>query len=474
MENASQSVLWSSIQKFATQGVQLLISLVLARLILPAEYGLIAMLTIFIGIAQAFVDCGFNNALIQKQNRTEIDYSTVFYFNIAVASFLYFILFAFSGLIAQFYEEPLLEPLTKWVSLSIIISSLSVVQRAKLSIEHNFKIQAIVSLISVAIGGFIGIIMAYRGMGVWALVAQTLSSQALTTGLFFVFSKWRPILVFSWSSFKVLFKFGYKILLSGLISVVYNNIYSLVIGKFYCPEQLGYYSKANSLTQMPTSSIAFSLQNALYPYLCEAQNDDKRLLDLFMKYLRLVMYIILPLCGCVFVLAKPFVLSILTTKWAPAITYIQILIIAYLFYPLCYINCQTLNVKGRSDLFLKTDIIVKIASLVILAASVPFGVKVMCYSMVFFYLFNYIVVVINLKKVIQTSLVSQFKAILPILAITLLSSVCAYLVISFFKSDIIQLIVGGISFILIYYLLSKIAKIKELTFLVDYLKRIRN
>lgn len=471
-ETASQSVFWSAVNRFSTQAIQFVVSLVIARLVDPSEFGLIAMLGIFISISQVFVDSGFNNALIQKQGRTDVDYSTIFYFNIGIAITLYILLFFCAPLIASFYKQPVLVPLTRWVALSIIVSSLTLIQRTRLVISHNFKSQAIIAIAAVVVSGAVGIGCAIKGLGVWALVSQTLSSGIVTLVLYWIGSKWRPLLVFSKESFRSLFSFGSKILASGILNSIYTNLYNLVIGKVYTSSDLGYYTKANSITQMPTTSLAVTLQGAIYPFLCEAQNDDQRLKTIFLKYTRMICFVIFPIVACIFVLAEPFVLSVLTDKWLPAVQMIQILILAYSLYPLCYINCQTLNVKGRSDLFLKTDLLVKGISVIILAASVPFGITVMCWSMVLFYGINYVIVTYNVKKVVDTNILEQIKVITPSAVLSIAAGVITFIVILFFSNSWAKLIVGGIFYCCIYYLLSKLFKMKEIDLLGKYVRQI--
>ena len=471
-ETASQSVFWSGVNRFSTEAIQFVVSLVIARLVAPSEFGLIAMLSIFISISKVFVDSGFHNALIQKQGRTDVDYSTIFYFNIGVASLLYAILFFCAPLIASFYKQPVLVPLTRWVALSIIISSLTLIQRTRLVISHNFKYQAAISIAAVITSGTVGILCALKGMGVWALVSQTLTSGIVATTLYWVCSKWRPLLVFSKDSFKSLFSFGSKILVSGILNAIYRNLYNLVIGKAYTPSDLGFYTKANSLTQMPTTSLAFTLQGAIYPFLCEAQNDNARLKTIFLKYTRMICFVIFPIVALVFVLAKPFVIVILTDKWLPAVPLMQILILAYALYPLCYINCQTLNVKGRSDLFLKTDLLVKGISVFILAASVPFGIKVMCWSMVLFYIINYVIVSYNVKKVVDANIFEQIKASTPSAVLSIASGAITLVVIFSFSNSWVKLIVGGGCFLGVYYVLARMFKMKELDLLSQYVRQI--
>lgn len=243
---AVKSVMWSSIERFSVQGIQFILSIVIARLVTPSEYGLIAMLSIFLAIAQTFIDSGFSNALIQKQGRTETDNSTVFYFNIAVSIIVYGMLYGAAPFIADFYKEPLLTTVTRWIGLNIIISAFSIVQRAILIIKLDFKTQAKASLIAVILSGGVGIAFAYYGYGVWALVIQAIASNFINTFLLWIFAKWTPAFRYSWQSFRTLFAFGSKLLLSGLLHTIYMNLYSLVIGKKFSAVEVGYFNRAST------------------------------------------------------------------------------------------------------------------------------------------------------------------------------------------------------------------------------------
>ena len=245
-------VLWSCVERFSVQGIQFVIMVIMARILLPSDYGMIGMLAIFIAIAQTLIDSGFSNALIQKKDRSEIDYSTVFYFNIAVGIVLYFILFFSSPLIARFYNTPELTGLTRVLALNLFINSLAVVQRAILSIKIDFKTQAKASFSAAIISGIVGIVMAYTGFGVWSLAVQTVLNAFVNTVLLWIFSKWIPLKVFSFESFKKLFAFGSKLLASGLLDTIYRNIYTIVIGKKFASTDLGYFTRADQFAQFPS------------------------------------------------------------------------------------------------------------------------------------------------------------------------------------------------------------------------------
>ena len=245
-------VLWSCVERFSVQGIQFVIMVIMARILLPSDYGMIGMLAIFIAIAQTLIDSGFSNALIQKKDRSEIDYSTVFYFNIVVGIILYFILFFSSPLIARFYNTPELTGLTRVLALNLFINSLAVVQRAILSIKIDFKTQAKASFSAAIISGIVGIVMAYTGFGVWSLAVQTVLNAFVNTVLLWIFSKWIPLKVFSFESFKKLFAFGSKLLASGLLDTIYRNIYTIVIGKKFASTDLGYFTRADQFAQFPS------------------------------------------------------------------------------------------------------------------------------------------------------------------------------------------------------------------------------
>ena len=348
---AVKGVMWSAVERFSVQGIQFVLTIIIARLVLPSDYGLIAMLSIFLAIAQVFVDSGFSNALIQKKDRTETDFSTVFYFNIIISVVFYLFLYFSAPYIASFYKEPDLSSVTRWIGLNIIIAGFSIVQRAKLTINVDFKRQAKASLSAVLISGIMGILLAYKGWGVWALVTQTLSNSLLNTLLLWIFAKWIPKWVFSRESFNTLFSFGSKLLLSGLLHTVYINLYSLVIGRRYTSIDVGFYNRAYQFASFPSINIVGIINRVIFPIQCEIQDDNERLKKSFLKYLRISCFIIFPLMIIVAVLSKPLILLLLTEKWLPAAELLPILCFAYMWYPVMVVNNQILNVKGRSDYF---------------------------------------------------------------------------------------------------------------------------
>jgi O-antigen/teichoic acid export membrane protein len=467
---AVKGVMWSAVERFSVQGIQFVLSIIIARLIAPSEYGLIAMLGIFISIAQSFIDSGFSNALIQKKDRNETDYSTVFYFNIIISIVIYLILFFSAPYIAMFYKEPQLESVTKWVGLGLIISGFSIVQRAKLTISLNFKIQTKASLNAVIISGIAGIILACNGFGVWALVFQTLLNNGLNALLLWILTHWTPAWTFSWKSFNTLFSFGSKLLIGGLLHTIYTHLYTLVIGRWYSATNVGYYSRAHSLAIFPSSNIVGIITRAMYPVLCQLQEDELRLKNYFIQCIRLSCFFVFPLMIGVAVLSKPLVQLILTDKWLPAAGLLPILCIAYMWDPVMNINWLILSVKGRTDLSLKSEIIKKLLSVTILILSIPFGIHVMCCGILLYNICDIIIIFFFVKKVIRITFWEEMKELLPLLGISLLMGGSIYFAISFFSFSWLKLLVGTFIGIGIYALFSFLFHFPEINYIKLQLK----
>ncbi|WP_278623840.1 lipopolysaccharide biosynthesis protein [Parabacteroides gordonii] len=468
---AVKGVMWSAVERFSVQGIQFVLTIIIARLVLPSDYGLIAMLSIFLAIAQVFVDSGFSNALIQKKDRTETDFSTVFYFNIFISVISYLLLYFSAPYIASFYKEPDLSSVTRWIGLTIIISSLSIVQRAKLTINIDFKKQAKASLTAVLISGIIGIILAYKDWGVWALVVQSLSNSLLSTILLWTFTKWTPLFVFSTESFKVLFSFGSKLLLSGLLHTIYVNLYSLVIGRKYSSMDVGFYNRAYQFACFPSISIVGIINRVIFPIQCEIQNDKERLKSSFIKYLRMSCFIVFPLMTTLAILSKQLTLLILTEKWLPTAELLSILCFAYMWYPIMFVNNQILNVKGHSDYYLYAEIIKKIVAIIILLITLPFGVKALCWGLVIYNFLDITIIIYYSKKVISTGYLEQLRNIFPFLITTLVMGGCTYGSIYLFQSHFaLQLIVGIITAIISYIFINIILKTQEISNIYYFIK----
>lgn len=464
-------VIWSAIDRFSTQGIQFIFSILIARLLMPSDYGVIAMLGIFLAVSQTFIDSGFGTALVQKANRTETDFSTVFYFNIVVAILFYILLWFSSPYIASFYDIPMLKDVTRVVALTLVFSALGGIQNAKLSIAIDFKTRAIISLISALSTGCVGLYMAYSGYGAWALVFQMVFSSLLNTILLWCFVRWIPKLVFSWHSFRQLFSFGSKLLASALLDTIYNNVYTLVIGKVYSSSALGLYSRASGLAQYPSSNITGVLQGVTFPVLCSIQNDENRLVDAYKRFVRMSAFIIFPLMIGLSAVAAPFIRVVLTDKWEGAIYLLQIVCFSMMWYPIHAINLSILQVKGRSDYFLKLEIIKKIQGVCILCLTVPIGIVAMCYGSVVSSLLSLIWNTYYTKRLIGYGFFSQIKDLSHILIHSLFMGGIVLLVIHFIDIMWMKLLVGILVGGLYYVAGAYIMRFEELKEVLSIIKR---
>lgn len=454
-KKAVRGTIWSGIERFSVQGISFIVMIVMARMLTPSDYGLIGMLTVFIAISQSLVDSGFSQALIRKQNRNEIDNSTVFYFNIATSIILYFILFFCAPLIADFYNEPILIPITRIISLSVIINSFAVVQRALLSINIDFKTQAKASVIASIISGTIGITLAYSNYGVWSIVIYQLSNWGINTLSLWIFSKWRPKLAYSWLSFKELFSFGSKLALTSVLSSIYDNLFLIIIGKIYRPAELGYYTRAYQFATFPSTNITAVAQRVIFPILCQHQNNNSELIKNYIPFLRIISLIVFPLMFGLIGISDVFVPAILGDQWTKASSILQILCLSLMWYPLQSLNISLLQVKGRTDLVLKIDLIKKIIGILLICIFAPFGVVMLCVGNFISTLIATAIHLYYTHKLLGFSGFSQLKIIYKIIICSIAVCLTAY----FFTSIIeyaywIKLTIGIISGISTFFVLS--------------------
>ena len=450
-QKTTKGLLWSSVERFSNQGMSFLFSVILARMLDPSDFGIIAMITIFFAVAQSFVDSGFSNALVRKKDRREEDFSTCFYFNIGVGIIAYIVLFLIAPLVASFYNQPILSPIIRITGLGVVLNSLCVVQQALFTIKIDFKSQAKVTLSATIISGIVGVVLAYQGYGVWALVWQGVVLSLVRMGLLWLMSKWRPKAGFSKDSFHYLFGYGSKLLASGLLDTIYNNIYPIVIGKFYSPAQLGNYSRALSFAQLPSSNITSILQRVTFPVLSTIQDDIPRLQANYRRLLKLSAFIIFPLMTGLAAVAFPMIRLILTPKWEGCSLYLQIICFALMWYPIHAINLNLLQVKGRSDLFLHLEIIKKIVGVCIMCITIPLGITAMCIGMVASSLISLFINTYYTGKLINIGCLKQMRDLTPIFINSLIMGGIVYFSIQISDNDILQLslsiIVGVLSYI---------------------------
>jgi len=375
-------VFWSLFERIGQQGIQLVISIILARLLLPAQFGLIAMLAIFMAIAQSFLDSGFGSALIQKKDTTQVDSCSIFYFNIFVGIVAAGLLCLAAPWIAAFYEEPALIPLTRFLSLNLVINSFALIQSTLLIKHIDFKTQLKVSIAATMVSGIIGVTLAYRGFGVWSLAIQSVTSTLFRTVLLWFFNKWRPSLVFSFAALKSMFAYGSKLLFSGLLDTVFQNIYLIVIGKIFTATDLGFYSRAKSCTRLTSENLTSSVSRVTFPVFSKVQDDISRLKRGAQKAMTTLVFLNFPMMTGLLLIAKPLVLVLLTEKWLPCVQYLQLLCVMGLLYPLHVINLNVLKAKGRSDLFLRLEVLKKILVVIAITVTYRWGIQAMIYGQI--------------------------------------------------------------------------------------------
>lgn len=372
-------VKWNALGHFFTHGVNFVLGLLIARMLMPEDYGVIGMLAIFTAIANAFVDSGFSNALIRKPDRTEIDCSTAFYFNIGVGALAYGLLFLMAPFIAAFYEMPILTDVIRVLSLTIFINSLGIVPSALRTVAIDFKSQAYASVSSAIISGIIGLYMAYHGFGVWALVWQTILAAALNVIVIWLLARWTPSWTYSWQSFRTMFSYGSRLLLSGLIHRTYTYVSNLLIGKFYTPTDLGYYDRGLQMAAWPSLKMFRVLHGVTFPILAKVQDDNQRLMHVYREYQALISMTVFFIMTLLAAVAEPLMTLLLTEKWLGAVPYLRVFCLAFMFDTICQLNNNLLYVKGKSDLFLKLEIVKKLIATPFLLMAIPLGVMAICF-----------------------------------------------------------------------------------------------
>lgn len=468
---AVSGVIWTSIERFGTYFIQLIIGIIIARILSPDDFGIIGMTAIFMAIANTLLDSGFGNALIQNRERNETDYSTAFYFNTIVGIILYLILYFSSPLIAEFYKTPILIPVCRVIGFSLILNSLIIPQTAKLTAEFKFKELSFTTIITQTATGIIAIIAAYYGAGVWALVLQNVSSCFLRIFLIEYFTRWKPTKRFSVSSFKKMFSFGSKILCSGIINTIYSNLYTLVIGRIYNPTQVGYYTQGDKFAVLPSTTLLQVVMKVAYPLMAEIQDDTDKLKVAYQKFLRLPIFILYPVLTGLIVYAHPLIYILLGEKWLPTVPILQILCLGSFFDPLTHINLNILYVKGRTDLVLKLEVIKKSIAFLILFTMIPFGLWWLCAGRVFYGFIAYIINCHYTTRYINFGFWSQMKYNIPIIAKSLLMGGICYSITFIECTPIVQLTIGTIVGFITYLLIAIISKDESYADLLDIIKR---
>jgi O-antigen/teichoic acid export membrane protein len=454
-QKSINGMLWTVGERLSVQAVQLLVQIFLARLLDPAQFGLIGMLLIFTAVAQSIMDSGFGSALIQKKDADQTDASSIFFFNLILGVILALLLFLAAPLISKFYLQPALTTITRVLSLTLIINAFSLVQKSLLAKKMDFKTQMKISLLAVIISGVIGIVMAFRGFGVWSLVAQMVSKSLFQSIFLWLFNDWRPSAIFSLYSLKSMFSFGSKLLVSGLIDTVFNNIYQTFIGKVYSPTDLGFFSKAKSIETAAVQATGSSLGQVLFPSLVHFQDDVVNLKKAYRKTIKLSLFLHFPLMIGLWAIADPLFRFLLTDKWAPSIPYFQILCVAGLLFPLHVLNLNILKVKGRSDLFLRLEIIKKATVILAIVLTYRHGIMVMLYGQVITSIIAYLINSYYSGHLISYSQWDQIKDLLPAFGSAVIMGAAMYLGgLIPTESHLLQIILQTVIGISVYSLIS--------------------
>lgn len=447
---------WTALEQFSVQAITFALSIILARLLTPTDYGTIGVLSIFIAVSGAFIDSGFGQALIRKKDCNDVDYSTILYFNIAVSVACYLLLFLCSPLIAGFFNMPILSSIVKVYCTTLIISALGTVPRTRLTKNLEFKTIAKINVMSTVFSAVIGVALAYAGWGVWALVWQAVLSGIFSNIILWMASRWYPEWVFSKQSFKEMFGFGSKLLAGGLIWQIYSNLTPIIIGKFFSARDLGLYSRGANIAQLPANMIFGVLAKVSYPIFARLQDDRERLIRVYRKYIKfssmLIMFALLLLVA----IAKPIVLILLTEKWASCIIFLQLFAISILTDHIDKLNLNLLVVVGRSDLHLKLEVYKRVVSLAVLFAAIPFGVIGICVSKIFYAQLALMFNTYYSGKLFGLGYWAQWKDFCPYIVFGIISVAPAFLLTYTDMSDWFVAIAGTVLAIAIYALCLKL------------------
>lgn len=462
--------LWRFAERCGAQGVAFVVSVALARLLAPEVYGTIALVTIFTTILNVFIDSGFGNALIQKKDADDLDFSTVFYFNITVCTLLYLGMFFAAPWIARFYKNLELTPVIRVLSLTLIISGVKNVQQAYVSRTMQFKRFFFATLGGTIGAAVIGIVMAYHGFGVWALVAQQIFNATVDTIILWITVKWRPRWMFSFERLKGLFSYGWKLLVSSLLDTVYNDLRQLIIGKMYTTSDLAQYNRGKQFPNLIVTNVNSSINSVLLPTMSRAQDDPARVKAMTRRAMKTSTYVMAPLMMGLAFIGEPIVDLILTEKWLPCVPFLRIFCITYMFYPVNTTNLNAIKAMGRSDLFLKLETIKKVIGLIVLLGTMWFGVMAMAYSLLFTSITSQIINSWPNKKLLDYSYPEQIRDILPGILLAVFMGCCVYPVKWIGFSDLLTLFIQVVMGACIYIGGSALLKLEGFRYLWEQLK----
>ncbi|QTE67399.1 lipopolysaccharide biosynthesis protein [Clostridiales bacterium] len=463
-------LVWRFAERIGAQGVSLIVSIVLARLLEPNVYGTIALVTVFTTLLNVFIDSGLGSALIQKKEADDLDFSSVFYFNVVICLVLYLIMFLASPAIAQFYNNLSLVPIIRVLCLTVVVSGIKNIQQAYVARTMQFKRFFFATLGGTIGAAIIGIYMAYKGYGVWALVAQQLFNITMDTIILWITVKWRPKKMFSFDRLKGLLSYGWKLLASALIDTGYKELRQLIIGKMYTSEDLAFYNRGRQFPSLIMDNVNTSINSVLFPTMSQVQDNKGRVKDITRIAIKNGMYIMAPLMIGMAVCAEPIVRLVLTDKWLDCVPYMRIFCITFMLYPIHTANLNAIKAMGRSDIFLKLENIKKAIGLLLLFSTMWFGVMAMAYSLL---VSAFLGLVINSwpnRKLQNYTLKEQVKDVLPNISLATVMGLCVYLLTFLGLSDFLTLLIQVLLGIIIYIAGSKILKIQSYDYLMEMIK----
>lgn len=463
--------IWRFAERCGAQIVTFVVSIVLARILAPEDYGMVALIMVFTAILQVFVDSGLGTALIQKKDVDDLDFSSVFFFNFVVCIILYGGLFIVAPFIARFYENDDLVSVIRVIGLTIVVSGVKGIQQSYVSRNMMFKRFFFSALGGTIFSAVLGIAMAYAGAGVWALVAQQLSNTMIDTLILWITVKWRPKLLFSWNRLKGLLNYGWKLLISALLDTVYNNLRSLIIGKIYTSSDLAFYNQGDKFPNVIVSNINSSIDSVLLPTMSSVQDNPKRVKEMTRRAMKISVYVMAPLMMGLAFCATPIVRLVLTDKWLPCVPFLRVFCITYMFWPVHTANLNAIKALGRSDLFLKLEIVKKIVGVIALFTTMNISVEAMAYSLLVVSVLGQIINSWPNRKLLNYGYLEQLRDILPGIIIAVIMGACVYCVRFIGLSDVLTLCIQIPLGIVIYIMLSKILKLESYQYLSGILIR---
>lgn len=469
-QQTKRGLYWKFAEQFSNYGIQFIIGIVMARLLSPSDYGITALPAVFLAVAGIFAGAGFGSAMIRKPELTEKDLSTAFYYSTGIGILCYILLYIASPWIADFYNIPVLKPLIRVSSLGFFYGPLGTPQNIILQRRLDFKTPAKITVICKLISGVIGITMAFYGFGVWALTISSMFAGIVGLGIKIYVVRWYPKTGWSKESFSYLWGFGNKLMVSSLIDTLYNNITPIFIAKSYSAADLGVYNRAQSYAAMPSSNFTGVLQGVTYPVLSKIQDDDERLAFNYRRILRVSAFIVFPIMMMLAALAHPLIITMITAKWESCIILLQIICFSMMWYPIHAINLNLLNVKGRSDLFLRLEIIKKIIGLSILFATLPLGMIIFCWGRVVSSMFALVVNTYYTGKLIDVGYWKQMGDLLPIFILSFITFLSIQGMLFLISNMWLQIIIGGITGLIVYLggaYLFKFKEIEDVRFLLN-------